>query len=92
MKNTLPDFTNKVVSVSFVGADDSQAIQNPHWEMHGGRIFLVGTVPRGGSTRDWCKDVLAAAAWDKVSDCLVFDSVADYQSRLKIHESRKRKG
>ncbi len=91
MKRTLPDFTKKLVSVSFAAADDSQCIAHPHWEAQGGRLFLVGTVPRGGSTRDWCEGVVSAIAWDQVSDYLVFDSVEDYQARLKIYERRKGK-
>jgi hypothetical protein len=63
MKKTLPDFTNKLVSVSFAGADDTHAIEHTRWETQGGRLFLVGTVPRGGSTRDWVEGVVCAVAW-----------------------------
>jgi hypothetical protein len=91
MKNTLPDFTEKVVTVSFAGAGNSQAIEYPRWETQGGKLFLVGTVPRGGSTYDWCHGLVAAVAWDQVSDYLVYDSPDDYQRRLKIYARRKRK-
>jgi len=91
MKQTLPDFTKKLVSLSFAAADDSRCIAHPHWETQGGRLFLVGTVPRGGSARDWCEGILSAVAWDQVSDYLVFDSIEDYRARLKIYERRKGK-
>jgi hypothetical protein len=91
MRRTLPDFSKKLVSFSFAGADDSQCIAHPRWETQGGRLFLVGTVPRGGSMRDWCEGVVSAVAWDQVSDYLVFDSVEDYRARLKIYERRKSK-
>jgi hypothetical protein len=91
MKQTLPNFSKKVVSFSFAGADNSQCIAHPRWETQGGRLFLIGTVPRGGSTHDWCEGVVSAVAWDQVSDYLVFDSVEDYRVRLKIYERRKRR-
>lgn len=92
MKENLPNFSKKLVSFSFAGAEDSQCLAHPRWEKQGGRLFLVGTVPRGGSTNDWCEGVTGAVAWDLVSDYLVFDSVADYQARLKTYEKRKRRG
>ena len=91
MKKTLPDFSNKVVSVSFAAADDTHAIQHPRWETQGGRLFLVGTIPRGGSTRDWVEGIVCAVAWDEVSDYLLFDSAEEYRARLKIYERRKGK-
>ena len=90
MKKTLPDFSGKVVSLSFAAADDTNAIEHPHWETQGGRLFLVGTIPQGGSTRDWCEVIVCAIAWDEVSDYLVFDSADEYRRRLKIYERRKR--
>lgn len=91
MNDALPDFSTKVVSLSFAGADDSQPIEHPRWETQGGRLFLVGTVPRGGSTRDWCEGIVTAVAWDQVSDYLVFDSADHFRERLKNVEKRKRK-
>lgn len=91
MKNKLPNFSGKVVSVSFVGADDTHAIENPTWKTQGGKLFLVGTIPRGGSTRDWVKGIVCAAAWDHVSDYLVFESADDYRKRLQVFRVRKRK-
>ena len=91
MKKTLPDFANKLVSASFAGADTTHAIEHARWETQGGRLFLVGTIPRGGSTRDWVEGVECAIAWDEVSDYLLFDSVEDYRARLKIYERRKGK-
>lgn len=91
MTSSLPDFSGKLVSVSFSGADDSCSLANPHWETQGDRLFLVGTVPPGGSTRDWCKGIVSAVAWDQVSDYIVFDSIEDYQARLRIYNKSKRK-
>jgi hypothetical protein len=91
MKKPLPDFTRKLVSVSLKGAEDSCAIDRPHWEAQGGRLFLVGTVPRGGSTRDWCEGIVSAVAWDQVTDYLIFDSADHYRKQLAVYERRKSK-
>lgn len=90
MKKSLPDFSKKLVSFSLVG-DECRAIDRPRWVMQAGRLFLVGTVPRGGSSRDWCEGIVSAVAWDQVTDYLVFDSADHYRKRLKIYEKRKGK-
>jgi hypothetical protein len=91
MKSTLPDFSKKLISVSFGGSDDSQAVEHPQWKRLGDRLFLVGTVPQGCSTRGWLDGIAVAVAWDAVSDYLVFDSADDYRKRMKIYLGRKRK-
>jgi hypothetical protein len=88
---SLPDFSKKVVSFGILGNDHTYAIDRPRFEKQGGRLFLVGTVPRGGSSRDWSEGVVSAVAWDQVTDYLVFESVKDYRNRLKIYERRKSK-
>ena len=90
-EKALPDFSKKLVSFSLAGDDDARAIDRPRWETQGGRLFLVGSVPRGGSTRDWCEGIVSAVAWDQVTDYLVFDSADHYRKRLKIYERRKGK-
>ena len=92
MKSKLPDFTKKVVVVSWMTTDASRALAYPRWERQGGRLFLVGAVPSGGSRNDWLMDGEAAVAWEMVSDYLVFDSLADYHKRRSIYASRKPKG
>lgn len=92
MKNALPNFRKKLVSLGFAEADNSCCLANPRWETQGGRLFLVGTIPRGGSDRNWCEGLIAAVAWDLVSDYRVFDSEEDYLSRRSIFERKKRKG
>jgi hypothetical protein len=91
MKTELPDFSKKLVSFSVRGENDGRAIDRPRWEIQGGRLFLVGTVPRGGSSRDWCEGVTSAVAWDEVTDYLVFDSVKHYRKRLAVYDGKKQK-
>jgi len=91
MKTHLPDFTRKVVSVSIAGEDDGRCLEHPRWETQSGRLFLVGTVPCGGSTNDWCGGIPSAVAWDQITDYLVFDSAKHYLERLALYERKKRK-
>ncbi len=90
-KTGLPDFTKKVVSVSIAGEDDGRCLEHPRWETQGGRLFLVGTVPRGGSRSNWCGGIPSAVAWDAVTDYLVFDSAEHYLERVRVYERSKRK-
>ncbi len=60
MKKSLPNFSKKVVSFGIVGNEHTYAIESPRFEMQAGRLFLVGTVPRGGSSRDWSEGVGSA--------------------------------
>jgi chitinase len=45
MKNILPDFTKKVVVLSFPTTDGSRSLAYPHWEKQGGRLFLASVSP-----------------------------------------------
>jgi hypothetical protein len=93
MKNSkLPDFSDKIVYVSLVGAERyNLTVQSPHWENHGGKLFLVGTVPPRGSRRDWCAGVPTGIAWEHITDYLVFNSMKDYHEHLAIFDRKKRK-
>jgi hypothetical protein len=87
----LPDFTNKVVSLSIPGEEDARCLEHPTWERQGGKLFLVGKVPRGCSTNDWCEEIAAAVAWEAVTDYMIFDSAEQYRERVRVYEGRKRK-
>ncbi len=89
MKNKLPNFRNKLVTLGFSANSDGSALFDPRWEIQGGRLFLIGTQPKGGSTNDWCAGIEAAIAWDQVTDYLVFDSPEHYRKRLAIFEKKK---
>jgi hypothetical protein len=90
-KTTVPDFSKKFVSVSIAGDSHTYAMDHPHFESQGGRLFLVGTVPRGGSNGDWSEGAVCAVAWDGVTDYLVFDSVEHYQKGLVKFKKYKNK-
>jgi hypothetical protein len=91
-KAALPEFSNKVVQVSLHGDEHSYAMASPYFEMQGDRLFLVGVVPRGGTSSNWSEGALVAVAWERVTDYLVFKSVDVYQKgreRARKYANRK---
>jgi hypothetical protein len=91
MKSKLPDFSGKMVSIHSAGEDAPCLIGDAHFEILGGRLFVVGVVPRGGSAGDWVAGLPTAFAWDKVQDYIIFDSAADYAKRVETYDKKKRK-
>jgi len=49
MKSRLPQFAGKVLSVLCAGEDTGQLIYDPSFEEQGGRLFMVGIVPKESS-------------------------------------------
>jgi hypothetical protein len=90
-KTTIPDFSKKFVSLSIAGDSHTYAIDRPHFESQGGRLFLVGIVPHGASNGNWSEGALCAVAWDGVTDYLVFDSIEHYKKGLEKFEKYKHK-
>src|ERR1044071_2359643 len=88
MKQNLPDFDGKVVSVVCKNEDTGQLIRSPRFQKQGGRLFIVGTVPEDASQDNWMEALPCAIAWDTVQDYVIFESMADYLTRL--HSRRKR--
>jgi hypothetical protein len=91
MKKTVPDFSGKLVSLSIAGDSHTYTMERARFESQGGRLFLVGIVPHGGSNGDWSEGARCAVAWDGVTDYLVFDSVEHYQKGLARFEKYKSK-
>ena len=92
MKKKLPDFDRKCVFLSVAGDEHKYTIDEVRFEMQGGRLFIVGTVPRGATNGDWCEGAGCAVAWDAVLTYLVFDSSEDYQKGLAKFNKYKSKG
>jgi len=90
-KSPLPDFTGKTVQASLVGDNHSFALDSPRFEMQGDRLFLIGVVPRGGTSSNWSEGAMCAIAWDKVTDYLVFESLKHYQKGREISKKHTRK-
>ena len=91
MKDTLPNLSGKYIRFTIRGSEDNGAsIVDPHFEMQGGRLFIVGTIPKGGSSGDWLEGISASIAWEDVTDYLLFDSVehfADCEAKYDKSES-----
>jgi hypothetical protein len=88
MKKHLPEFSGKVLSVLCVGEDTGQLIFNPSFQEQGGRLFMVGTVPKEASRDNWMECLPCAIAWDTVQDYVIFASMDDYLTRLKAPHKR----
>jgi len=89
MKSRLSSFANRILSVLCIGEDTGQLIANPVWETQGGRLFLVGTVPKKASQDNWMEVLPCAIAWDTVQDHVVFQSINDYLTRLENGPKKK---
>jgi hypothetical protein len=87
----LPDLTSKVVSLTLAGEEWARVLAHPRWEMQGGRLFLIGTIPPGGSTNDWLAGMMDAIAWEGVAAYIVFDSPEHYAKRLALQRRKKGK-
>ena len=83
----LPDFTGKILNFTTLEGDAGYDMVEPHFEIQGGRLFVMGKTPRGASTTDWGEGCLAALAWDQVLDYTVFDSPERYE--LAMQKSRQ---
>ena len=90
MKDKLPNFIGKTLSVALTGEDTSHIIVDPRFEWQGGRLFLIGTSPPGASRRDWMAGLDEVLAWDCVETYVVFASAEDYFTRLKTCAKRKK--
>ena len=86
-----PNFSGKFVSLSIAGDSHTYAMERAHFELQGGRLFLVGIVPHGGSNGDWSEGAGCAVAWDGVTDYLVFNSIEHYLKGLAKFEKYKKK-
>jgi hypothetical protein len=88
MKKHLPQFSGKVLSVLCAGEDTGQLIYDPAFQEQGGRLFIVGTVPKEASRDNWMEGLPCAIAWNTVQDYVVFASMDDYLARLRAPRKR----
>ena len=90
MKDTLPDFGQKVVYVFFdSGTSQSRAVvENPRFELQGGELFLIG---RGLTIKAWGSDVPVGIAWSKVQWYSVFESTDAFDEAEAYNKKNKAK-
>lgn len=78
-------FEGKVVS--FSSSEDTLAIKDIKFKTLNGRLFVVGTIPKGATTNDWAAERPSAIAWDVVTDYMIFDSEEQYIELIAKSES-----
>ena len=86
-----PDFAGKFVLFTVVGSDHTLGLDNPRIERQCDRWVVAGIVPRGYVSGNWCAGAALAMAWDRIIYYLVFDSVDDYQNRIKASRAELKK-
>lgn len=84
MDDNLPDFRGKVIAVYYMSKSlpDVGALEEPTFERQGGRLFLVGRVPRGVGEGDWNAGLMTYIAWDCIAEYTVFLSVEEFHRRM----------
>lgn len=82
--NDLPDFKGKCISITIRDDGDSHDLQDPYFEMQGGVLFIVGTVPKASTASGWVANCTGAIVWDRVTDYFLFDSLEDYEKATEI--------
>ena len=90
--NDIPtlDLSNKIVFIYKVNSQNDISLQDPTFEMHNGKLFLVGEVPDGGSANDWLSGLKVYVAWDQVEEFIIFDSIKECHARLSKAWSDKK--
>ncbi len=87
MKESYPDFNGKVLSITIKDDTINRDLINPHFENQAGRIFIIGTVPKGATESDWVEGCQSSVAWDRITDYFVFDSLEAYSKAIETSEN-----
>jgi hypothetical protein len=57
-----PNFKNKCLSLTIQDDSTNHDLYNPYFQEQAGRMFIVGTVPKGSTESDWVEGCLTAVA------------------------------
>ncbi len=77
-RDDLPDFSGKYISISIDADGYNHDLKDPRFEMQGGRLFIIGTVPPNATQSDWSVNSRAGVAWEHVTSYNLFDSEEQY--------------
>ena len=80
----LPDFSGKILSITIMDDDVSYDLTDPHFEVQGGRLFIIGIVPKGATGSNWSAGATSAVAWERITDYYVFNSLDAYQRATEV--------
>ena len=86
MKESYPDFKGKVLSITIKDDTVNRDLVDPYFENQAGRIFIIGTVPKGATESDWVEGCLSSVAWDRITDYFTFDSLESYSKAIQVSE------
>ena len=86
-KDSLPDFSGKTISMMLINESHSHDLDNPRFEYQGGRLFIVGTIPKVATESGWNALHVGAVAWDQVRDYTLFPDLAAYETAVAKSES-----
>ena len=78
------DFSGKVISITITGQDVSHDLVDPRFDLQAGRMFIVGSTPKGATESGWAVGALCAVAWDRVTDYFLFESLEQYEKATRI--------
>lgn len=74
-------------TVSFSSASETLAMKDVSFQTIQDRLFVVGRMPLGATTKDLALNNTCAIAWDSVQDFLMFDSEQDYSRWIEESEA-----
>lgn len=79
-----PDFGGQIVALELAYEEDVPltVLEETHFEVQAGRVFIIGRVPYGANPDDWCAGASCAVAWDEVISYLLFESISEYQQMV----------
>lgn len=88
-KELLPDFSGKCISMRVAGSKYLHDLQDPHFEYQGGKLFIIGNIPRSFGEPGWDDGKIAAIDWEHVRKYTLFDSLEDFHEAYAIAENDK---
>ena len=86
-RDAVPDFSTKCLSIKIVDSDHSFDLCYPKFETQAGKLFLVGTIPKGSSASNWDANKVSAVLWEQVRSYIVFDSQEEIIKAFEISEN-----
>lgn len=58
--DNFPDFSKKCLSIRLIDSSHSHDLCFPRFETQAGKIFLIGTIPKGSSESNWDANKIGA--------------------------------
>jgi len=85
-KDSLPNFSGKCIALRVAGSKYGHDLFDPYFEYQGGKLFIIGTVPKNSSASGWDAGKIAAVDWEHVRKYTIFDNLEDFLKADAIAE------